>query len=65
MKTDSITPVIGMSRINSAPLAGSGLLGCDVEKREADRLAKEEAERERREEADFWEQLERLAAHSI
>ena len=54
-----------MSRINSAPLAGSGLLGCDVEKREADRLAKEEAERERREEADFWEQLERLAAHSI
>lgn len=65
METKNVKPYINLSTVYSSPCAGSGLLGCDIEKQEADRLAKEEAERTRRQEADFWEQLENIAQHSI
>lgn len=64
-KNTNTKPYINLSTVYSSPCAGSGLLGCDIEKQEADRLAREEAEKTRRQEADFWEQLEKIAQHSI
>lgn len=39
METRNTKPYINLTTVYSSPLAGSGLLGCDVEKREAERLA--------------------------
>lgn len=65
METKNVKPYINLSTVYSSPLAGTGLLGCDVEKREQEKRAKEEAERTRQQEEDFWEQLENIAQHSI
>lgn len=65
MKKNNSRPYINIGRVYCNPYAGSGKLGCDVEKEEREREQKEAAEKEKEESAEFWIQMNNLSNFSI